>query len=199
MANHPEGDQPEYLSDEVIPVEETDLDDDGDDGDFEDPDDSETGHESDPDDEGKDHVETRASQVRRAFARRVITKYAELADPGVKPEHLELAASLMPGVRNDPAELAIAILCGVRPRTQAVSDVMGVREADAMDAGVIVASWPNARLSQAWNLVHMLDLVPAKRPAGIKGSLALARAVHKMPKDKIDVLDQALALLRRKS
>ena len=151
MANHPEGDQPEYISDEVIPVEEPDLDDDGDDGDFEDPDDSETGHESDPDDEGKDHVETRATQVRRAFARRVITKYAELADPGVKPEHLELAASLMPGVRNDPAELAIAILCGVRPRTQAVSDVMGVREADAMDAGVIVASWPNAQLRKAWN------------------------------------------------
>ncbi len=136
-----------------------------------------------------------AATLSKNLVRRIVVKATELTDaPAVQRA---LLAHLL-GTADSVPELTAAVFTAGRSFTTSTADLRSIGDADPMEAGVAALSLPKPRLKAVWSLLVVLRQVKGAPPtADAKAALAVAKAVHAMPKESQADLDTALALARR--
>ena len=136
-----------------------------------------------------------AATLSKNLVRRIVVKATELTDaPAVQRA---LLAHLL-GTADSVPELTAAVFTAGRSFTTSTADLRSIGDADPMEAGVAALSLPKPRLKAVWALLVVLHQVKGTPPtADAKAALAVAKAVHAMPKESQSDLDTALALARR--
>jgi len=136
-----------------------------------------------------------AATLNKGLVRRIVVKATELTDAPAAQR--ALLAHLL-GTADSVPELTAAVFTAGRSFTTSAVDLRSIGDADPMEAGVTALSLPKPRLKAVWALLVVLHQVKGTPPTSeAKAALAVAKAVHAMPKDSQSDLDTALALARR--
>jgi len=136
-----------------------------------------------------------AATLNKGLVRRIVVKATELTDAPAAQR--ALLAHLL-GTADSVPELTAAVFTAGRSFTTSTADLRSIGDADPMEAGVAALSLPKPRLKAVWALLVVLRQVKGTPPtADAKAALAVAKAVHAMPKESQSDLDTALALARR--
>jgi len=136
-----------------------------------------------------------AATLSKGLVRRIVVKATELTDAPAAQR--ALLAHLL-GTADSVPELTAAVFTAGRSFTTSAVDLRSIGDADPMEAGVTALSLPKPRLKAVWALLVVLHQVKGTPPASdAKAALAVAKAVHAMPKESQSDLDTALALARR--
>lgn len=159
--------------------------------------------QDDTDDEDATEGATRApgagrskTTVNRQLIRRVANKAAELAD--APSARLDTLGKLL-GVEPELSDLTFAVMTADRSALAPVADLNAIAEADPFSAGVVAAAQGRARMKAVWTLLQNLgaDIPASIPPSDAKAAMALAPAVHRLPKDVREELAQVVALARK--
>ncbi len=136
-----------------------------------------------------------SATLSKSLVRRIVVKATELTDAPAAQR--ALLAHLL-GTADSVPELTAAVFTAGRSFTTSAVDLRSIGDADPMEAGVAALSLPKPRLKAVWALLVVLHQVKGTPPtADAKAALAVAKAVHAMPKESQSDLDTALALARR--
>jgi len=136
-----------------------------------------------------------AATLNKGLVRRIVVKATELTDAPAAQR--ALLAHLL-GTADSVPELTAAVFTAGRSFTTSAVDLRSIGDADPMEAGVAALSLPKPRLKAVWALLVVLHQVKGTPPTSeAKAALAVAKAVHAMPKESQSDLDTALALARR--
>lgn len=127
----------------------------------------------------------------RAGARKVI----QVQEAGAE---VRAVVAQMAGVDDDDVEVAVA-LCGPRNNTSAVlkdlEELISSMASDPLSAGIRLMGMGPDRTRPIWNLLHSIDVLPARIPAAeTRAATDLARAIQELDESKALVLAAAAEL-----